>query len=270
MRKLIFLISFVGAVLYSEAQQDTVKPMHVQFSKKFFLSGFSDVKSTALSPLHWDERKVFEVFTVATLAGIAFDQDQQIARFSQSNKTEALNTLSKRMIEPFGHYYSMGTLGILYTYGVLAKDPRAIQTSLLASKSAFYSLCLVNLVKYSFHRSRPYESKNFNSSLFDGPAIKTSHVSFYSGHTTFAFSIATVIAEEYHDKPLIPILAYTISTLVGLSRIYDNKHWASDVVLAAAVGYGIGRLVSNKANWGYNLTPPRKKKGIAQLRSSIY
>jgi membrane-associated phospholipid phosphatase len=32
-----------------------------------------------------------------------------------------------------------------------------------------------------------------------------------------------------------PVL-YGGATLVGLSRIYDDKHWASDVIMGAAVG----------------------------------
>ena len=49
---------------------------------------------------------------------------------------------------------------------------------------------------------------------------------------------------EYRNKPFIPIIAYSIATLVGVSRITENKHWATDVLAGAALGYLTGRQVS--------------------------
>src|SRR5207302_1941254 len=69
--------------------------------------------------------------------------------------------------------------------------------------------------------------------------------SFPSGHTTVAFAAATVFAMEYSDRPLVPIIAYSAATLIGLSRITENKHWDSDLIVGAALGYLTGRQVVN-------------------------
>ena len=67
--------------------------------------------------------------------------------------------------------------------------------------------------------------------------------SFASGHTAIAFSIATVFASQYNHTPVIPILSYTAATMVGLSRLTENKHWSSDVFVGALAGYLCGKRV---------------------------
>jgi membrane-associated phospholipid phosphatase len=92
------------------------------------------------------------------------------------------------------------------------------------------------------------------------PNGRTTNSSFPSGHTTVAFAAATVFAMEYHNKPLVPILAYSAATLIGLSRIAENKHWATDVLTGAAVGYLTGKLVVNNYHRYARLKAPQQKK----------
>ena len=61
--------------------------------------------------------------------------------------------------------------------------------------------------------------------------------SFPSGHTTTAFMGAEMLRREYgEDYPGIAIAGYTVATGVGLLRIYNNRHWVSDVVAGAGIG----------------------------------
>jgi hypothetical protein len=50
---------------------------------------------------------------------------------------------------------------------------------------------------------------------------------------------------EYSDRPAIKILSYGAASLIGLSRITENKHWASDVLIGGILGHLIGRQVVN-------------------------
>ncbi len=68
----------------------------------------------------------------------------------------------------------------------------------------------------------------------NGPKVNES---FPSANTSNAFTTATVFATMYKDKKWVPPLAYGLATLVGFSRIYNNGHWASDVMAGAAVGF---------------------------------
>jgi membrane-associated phospholipid phosphatase len=52
-----------------------------------------------------------------------------------------------------------------------------------------------------------------------------------------------VIANEYHDRPLVQIAAYGIASAVSVARFTSEKHYLSDVLVGSAMGYGIGRYV---------------------------
>jgi hypothetical protein len=75
-----------------------------------------------------------------------------------------------------------------------------------------------------------------------------------------AFSIATVYAMEYKDKPWVPAIAYSAASLVGLSRIVQNKHWTTDVLVAATLGYLDGRQVVNNYHRYEKLKSQQTKK----------
>ncbi len=67
------------------------------------------------------------------------------------------------------------------------------------------------------------------------------HQSFPSGHTSNAFAMAAVAERHYGWKVGLP--SYLLAGLMGLSRIEQDKHWLSDVVGGATLGYIAGRTV---------------------------
>jgi len=71
-------------------------------------------------------------------------------------------------------------------------------------------------------------------------------LSFPSGHTSGAFTWATIVDRYYGKKAGIP--AYLAATYVGFSRLDDRSHRLTDVVAGAAIGYIVGRTVSRRAN----------------------
>ena len=60
-----------------------------------------------------------------------------------------------------------------------------------------------------------------------------------SGHTSHSFAVAAVANELYGCK--VGTAAYLIAGLVAVSRINDNDHYMSDVIVGAGLGTVIGR-----------------------------
>ena len=72
--------------------------------------------------------------------------------------------------------------------------------------------------------------------------------SFPSGHTAEAFAGAEFMRMEYKDvSPWYGVAGYAMATATGLLRMYNDKHWMSDVVAGAGVGIASTRL----AYWLY-------------------
>ncbi|MEP7144401.1 MAG: phosphatase PAP2 family protein [Ferruginibacter sp.] len=76
----------------------------------------------------------------------------------------------------------------------------------------------------------------------------SSYKSFPSGHTTEAFASAEFLRQEYKDiSAWYGIAGYATATATGLLRMYNNKHWLSDIV----AGAGFGIISTKLAYWIY-------------------
>jgi len=118
---------------------------------------------------------------------------------------------------------------------------------LAAGATAFGTMTLlVNGLKYTCCRMRP-----------DGSRAN----SFPSGHTATAFTGAELVRLEY--GPWWGAGAYLVATGVGFLRIYNNRHWFTDVL----AGAGIGVLSANVA---WRLLPlERRWLGIPEGRGEV-
>ena len=113
--------------------------------------------------------------------------------------------------------------------------------------SLLVNSAITQQLKVSFHRYRPRSGSAYNR--FDWSDGIEENTSFVSGHTSNIFTTATVFATNYKDVKWVPPVAYGLATLVGLSRIYDNAHWASDVMAGAAVGFASAKAMNALYNW---------------------
>jgi hypothetical protein len=178
--------------------------------------------------------------------------DLRIYEFAQEHRSPVVDELSKRVFEPTGSgQYLFPAVIALYAQGLVFKNQKSKKVSMNCLKSFVVASTFAQVAKYSFSRQRPTVDPADPHHWFTGNNDK----SFFSGHTTTAFSIATVVAEEYRSTVWVPMVCYTLAGGVGLSRIYDNKHWASDVLTGALVGYLTGRLAVRTNTWGIEIVP---------------
>jgi membrane-associated phospholipid phosphatase len=237
----------------------------------FILLG-SDLKQAFTKPFHMTRKDWLTTGKFAVLAGgLAFlDKPIQKKALRLRNNSTTLQRIS-RQVTNFGGPYEAYTLGALGLYGFIFKNEKMKTTTLLATQAYITGGALESVLKFLSGRQRPYftdSTKVQASPRFHGPLYKSPkdpsgkriNSSFPSGHTTVAFAAATVYAMEYQDKPLVPVLAYSAATLIGLSRITENKHWATDVLTGAALGYLTGRLIVNNYHRYAKLKAPQQKK----------
>jgi membrane-associated phospholipid phosphatase len=91
---------------------------------------------------------------------------------------------------------------------------------------------------------------------------------FPSGHTAEAFAIATVFANQYNSTPIIPIVFYSTASLVGISRMIEHTHWASDVFVGGVIGYLCGKSTLYFNNHISNHS--KSEKVIVSFQPSFY
>lgn len=156
-----------------------------------------------------------------------------------------------------------GTLIIapaLYVVGRIGHHPHAADLGLHGTEAVLVALGTGWLIKGIAGRARPYVVSDTNSHDFElgrGFTGGEDYSSFPSGHTTAAFALAAATTAETSrwwpgSARYVAPLLYGGATAVALSRMYDDKHWASDVVLAAGIGTFSGWMVVR-----YNHRHPR-------------
>ena len=159
------------------------------------------------------------------------------------------------IISGLGSNYGLGLLAGFAGYSLLFKDKKAQAASLLATESFVTSGIWVIAIKWITGRERPSAARSFSHESggdwagplayfwrTDGRSI-SSFDSFPSGHTATAFSLATVFATEYKDYPAVPVICYGVASLVGISRIFRDAHWLSDVFVGGLIGYLSANIV---------------------------
>jgi membrane-associated phospholipid phosphatase len=91
--------------------------------------------------------------------------------------------------------------------------------------------------------------------------------SFPSGHTSATFATATVLQRHYGWKVGLPF--YALGAYTAASRIADDKHWTSDVIMGAVVGITAGRAVTMRMGGRNVRLSPAAAPGGAMLQFSV-
>lgn len=236
----------------------------------------SDLIQAFTKPFHMKRKDWgrFEKFAIVTGALMFADQTIQRNTLAFTNNNPGAKKISNG-ITTFGGMFEIYTLTAFGAYGLIFKKQKMVTTTLLATQAYITGGAVESVVKFLSGRTRPsvYNNNVEAAPTFYGPFGKTAkdvngksvYSSFPSGHTTVVFAAATVFAMEYRDKPLIPIISYSVATLVGLSRIVENKHWATDVLVGAALGYVSGRLIVNNYHRFAKLKAPHQNKNTVSF-----
>lgn len=128
-----------------------------------------------------------------------------------------------------------------------------LQIFLVAAEAMVVTAGLMGVAKVAFARERPYVRECGGELDSDNRDCRrrSRFQSFFSGHSALSFVSAGVVCGTHRYVPLYggggadaapcPI-AIGAAAAVGLFRVMADHHYASDVLLGAAVGMGLGLL----------------------------
>lgn len=153
---------------------------------------------------------------------------------------ESRNRHIPRFHTHIDNYMQFSPLVVAYgldAFGIKSKTDILNRTAILVKGEAM-ALTTATILKSATHTLRP-DGSTYNS--------------FPSGHTTQAFAAATFLNEEYKDRyPWMPYASYTVASSVGLLRVANNRHYISDVLVGAGIGYLSMKVAywTHRYKWG--------------------
>ena len=129
----------------------------------------------------------------------------------------------------------------MYAAGRISGHEGLADVGLHTAESLALAIVTTDLLKTIAGRARPEQDPDDPHDFELGRGFDDhQYSSFPSGHTTAAFATAAALSTEivrlHPGRGWVKPVLYGAASLVGVSRMYSNKHWASDVVGGAAIG----------------------------------
>lgn len=188
--------------------------------------------------------------------------DRYFAERLQNPRSQE-NRFLRTTAESFNVIAHPGSLIIgagLLAHGHLRDDRETAALGLHGVEAIVAGSLVAGVIKSAVGRARPYMDVTRPHDLgFMRGLGDRRYRSFPSGHTVAGFAAATVVTAETRrwwpdSQWYIGPVMYGGAALIGVSRMYTNNHWASDVVMGAAIGTVTGLIIdryhrNNPDNW---------------------
>ena len=203
-----------------------------------------DAKYLLRAPLRIDATDALILGGVAAGIGGLMAVDGDIRKSFQNNQGKTKTDIAHGL-ETAGTSYVLlaGQLGLLasgYWFRENESGDKLYRTALISLEAQMFTEATTGFVKIAAGRSRPNRGRGSHSyTPFQDFSFDRS---FVSGHAARAFTVAAVFADAYPQP--VPFIAYSAASLIGLSRIYLDEHYSSDVFAGAALGFVIGKALS--------------------------
>ncbi|WP_239469880.1 phosphatase PAP2 family protein [Archangium violaceum] len=143
----------------------------------------------------------------------------------------------------------VGLLGAQYLLGRGSGAPPRYfaEDATIIVESAVVAAVVNQAVKFSVRRERPFVHVLPEEEKGNTEHPTDNNVSFYSGHTSLAFSLVTAAGtvselRGYKNRWLIWAVGLPAAASVGLLRMGADRHYLTDVLVGAAAGslFGVG------------------------------
>ncbi|OQP60196.1 phospholipid phosphatase [Niastella vici] len=193
-----------------------------------------------VKPLRFTQKQLI-IPSILIIAGFGANGN---GRESIKNElVEERNEIIPRFKTSLDDYLQFSPIALTYGLEAIGMKPKTdiSNRSVILLKSELVMMAAVTVLKNTSHILRPDSS---------------AYTSFPSGHTAQAFAAAAILSEEYgYRYKWVPYLSYGLASIVGGFRMANNKHYLSDVLVAA----GIGILSTKLAYWTHRYKWGRAK-----------
>ncbi len=198
---------------------------------------FQDTGTILTSPLRWDARDWLTFVGIgATTGGLMF-ADKEIRHLVQDHRSRTSDTLAN-IFRPFEEVVPVILVAGMAGTGYAFDNPKLKAAGADALEASLISVGVFAMpMKFFTGRARP--DRNLGPASYDPFTLGSSLPSFTAAN---AFAVASVVAEHF-PHPAVSVFAYGLAGAAGLARVYDDKHWVSDVFLGAAIGTLVGKTV---------------------------
>lgn len=205
--------------------------------KQFFKNVLKDQRVIWTSPfrLQGKDAKWISLFGSMTTALIATDR----LTSDLVEPAGALGSVSKHISWGGTIYAAGGIAAAFYFTGRATNNARARETGILSAQALLDSGIVVGVIKYITQRPKPNIAGG-RGHFFQGDM---SFLSFPSGHSASAWSIAAVISYEYKDRPKVRYGVLAAAMAVSIARFTGRTHFISEVLIGSAIGFYTGRYV---------------------------
>ncbi|ABF41217.1 phosphoesterase, PA-phosphatase related protein [Candidatus Koribacter versatilis Ellin345] len=164
------------------------------------------------------------------------DADQRAVDHFKSTSTEK----SATKWSDIGIGVELGAGAIGWIAGCATDKPSLANNTVTALVAAGYGQLINLAAKETFRRQYPYSSPNTGDFFYRSRAG-----SFPSGHATTGFAFAAAISRKYPHNLWVAIGSYGLATAVSVARVPAKKHYPSDLLMGAALGWATGTYIAN-------------------------
>lgn len=259
--------SFLLILLFTDGycQNKDVFPKGEFGIKSSVKSFFQEEKKIWSSPFRIKKNDLNYILPAIAGLGMIYTIDRPIRReFSYLNNHQpSVNTFNKNITYLGDIPVNIGISSLFVLNGLIFKNHKSIETGYVSGRAIVHAGIVVFVLKTIAGRERPFYNDNLGSfHFFTRLKEGSSFHSFPSGHSITAFSMATVIAKEYSDRKWVGITSYGLASLVGLSRIGLDQHWASDIFIGSLLGYAIGNFTYKNHQRRWHVIPSANTKSV--------
>ena len=216
-------------------------PDPVGYAKRFL----SDLEELPAKPKTWSKKQWYFAGGVVAATGLSLFIDDSVADFYDKHRFESLRNTSFATTD-FGDYkWQVPIISGFYIGGVAFGSITMRKIAADATEASVIAGLIINpAICYMTGRALP--SSGESPSHFR--PFTWHRYSFPSGHTSAAFALASVLDVDlrstfgYWHTPFV----YAMALGVANSRLYDRKHYLSDVIFGGAIGWSIGTWIASK------------------------